>query len=146
MRQYDLYQIEEDVANYYYGRERKFYGLFKEYRTAEGEFKLIVEAQIQFITKKIPILPLHQVLKEGSKLKLPFYNEGNMYWVHKEKNENEYARMELAENKITIWAEGNHELESIFFDLIRKMHNFLAIDLENERYGWLKPWRERKYI
>ncbi|GAA0339009.1 sporulation inhibitor of replication protein SirA [Bacillus carboniphilus] len=146
MRQYDLYRIEEEVASYYYGREQKFYGLFREYSMSEGEFKEIVEGQIQYITKKIPILPMHQLLKEGLKRKDPLQNEGNIYWVHKDGKEKEFARMELAEHKISIWAEGDQDVESIFFDLLRKMDNFLAIDLENERYGWLKPWRERKYI
>ena len=146
MRQYDLYRIEKSVALYYYGRERKFYGLFKEYRDSEGEFRQIVEGQINYITENIPILPLHQLLKEGSKRMQPILNEGNLYWIKINEDREDCAYMELFEKKITIHATGDHEVENIFFEILKKMDNFLAIDLENERYGWLKPWKERKYI
>ena len=34
MRRYDLYIIDDQFINYYYGRERIFYNLFKDYEKA----------------------------------------------------------------------------------------------------------------
>jgi hypothetical protein len=57
------------------------------------------------------------------------------------------ARLEVFQDLITVEAEGSYEAETAFFEVLRKCESsFIAIDLEHERIGWLKPIKERKFV
>ncbi|WML50509.1 sporulation inhibitor of replication protein SirA [Neobacillus sp. PS3-34] len=57
------------------------------------------------------------------------------------------ATMELREDSIIVEGVGSYEAETVFFEVLRKCEaSFLAVDLEKNRFGWLKPIKERKFV
>ncbi|WML49196.1 sporulation inhibitor of replication protein SirA [Neobacillus sp. PS3-34] len=64
MRKYRLYLIEDEFAAHYFGRERMFYQLFRENEYSNGELKTIIEKQINYITKPLPVLRIHQLIQK----------------------------------------------------------------------------------
>jgi len=79
MRRYDLYIIDEQFINYYYGRERIFYNLFKEYNEANPPLKKLLAKQIHYITKSMPTLRLHKQLSEQLSKHKDYYMKDGVY-------------------------------------------------------------------
>jgi hypothetical protein len=146
MRVYQLYLIEDEFANHYFGRERMFFDLFLESETAVGELNIVLQRQIQYITKPIPALRLHQMIHQQlSKLRGYLAQNGSYFVELAGKTSN--ARLTIEDKFLTVAADGSYEAEAIFFEVLRKCEtSFLAIDMENHRYGWLKPIKERKFV
>ncbi|WML27268.1 sporulation inhibitor of replication protein SirA [Neobacillus sp. OS1-33] len=146
MRKYQLYLIEDEFATHYFGRERLFFQLFKEHQKANGELKFITQKQISYITKKVEVLKIHQLIqKQLGKIK-GFKAEHGAYSIELS-GKLSTAKLEVFQDLITIDAQGSYEAETAFFEVLRKCESsFLAIDLEHQRYGWLKPIKERKFI
>ncbi|MFZ7943666.1 sporulation inhibitor of replication protein SirA [Neobacillus sp. 19] len=146
MRKYQLYLIEDEFAAHYFGRERLFFQLFREHQTAAGELKFITQKQISYITKRVEVLKIHQLIqKQLGKIK-GFRADHGAYTISLS-GKLSTARLEVFQDVITVEAEGSYEAETAFFEVLRKCESsFLALDLEHERYGWLKPIKERKYI
>ncbi len=148
MRAYQLYLIEDEFATHYFGREWMFFQLFQEHEYFSGELKTIIGKQIQFITKEIPSFRLHQYIKEQVRLDKDFQMKNDAYYLKIGKNSK--AKLEIFDRSIKLFASGNYEAETTFFEILRKNEaSFLAIDLEHERYGWLKPIKEfssKKYV
>ncbi|MEH7374444.1 MULTISPECIES: sporulation inhibitor of replication protein SirA [Bacillaceae] len=146
MRKYQLYLIEDEFATHYFGRERLFFQLFQEHRKANGEFKFITQKQISYITKKVEVLKIHQLTqKQLGKIK-GFKAEHGAYSIELS-GKLSTAKLEVFQDLITIEAQGSYEAETAFFEVLRKCESsFLALDLEHQRYGWLKPIKERKFI
>jgi Sporulation inhibitor of replication protein SirA len=146
MRCYHIYSISEDIANFFYGRERLFYNLFHEHQYAPSDLKQIIEQQIQYITLPFPLLHLHRMISQRLSKRSDYVSEGNVYWIGRE-DESNRAKLEINKRKLLLYAWGSYDAESIFFEALRQMDGrLLAIDLQNERYGWLKPLKERNYI
>lgn len=145
MRTYLIYLIKDEIAEYFYGNERKFYKLFKTERRAFGQLKQIVQKQIAYITKPLPYLELHQLLSQSVNNK-QIYIKNKVYCTGNVK-ETTGAEMAIEETLIHLHGWGGFESESIFFEILRKFDGrFFAIDVDDERYGWIKPVKERKYI
>ncbi|MEH6906391.1 sporulation inhibitor of replication protein SirA [Neobacillus drentensis] len=146
MRKYQLYLIEDEFATHYFGRERLFFQLFKEHQKANGELKFITQKQISYITKKVEVLKIHQLIqKQLGKIK-GFKAENGAYSIELS-GKLSTAKLEVFQDLITIDAQGSYEAETAFFEVLRKCESsFLALDLEHQRYGWLKPIKERKFI
>ncbi|MBT2730312.1 sporulation inhibitor of replication protein SirA [Bacillus sp. ISL-75] len=146
MRKYQLYLIEDEFATHYFGRERLFFQLFQEHRKANGELKFITQKQISYITKKVEVLKIHQLIqKQLGKIK-GFKAEHGAYSIELS-GKLSTAKLEVFQDLITIEAQGSYEAETAFFEVLRKCEtSFLALDLEHQRYGWLKPIKERKFI
>jgi hypothetical protein len=146
MRVYQLYLIEDEFANHYFGRERMFFDLFFESKNTFGELNLILQKQIQYITKPIPALRIHQMIHQQlSKMKGYLAQNGSYYVELAGKTSN--ARLKIEDKYVTVEADGSYEAEAIFFEVLRKCEtSFLAIDVEHHRYGWLKPIKERKFV
>lgn len=146
VRKYQLYLIEDEFATHYFGRERLFFQLFKEHQKANGELKFITQKQISYITKKVEVLKIHQLIqKQLGKIK-GFKAEHGAYSIELS-GKLSTAKLEVFQDLITIDAQGSYEAETAFFEVLRKCESsFLAIDLEHQRYGWLKPIKERKFI
>ncbi|QIZ07597.1 sporulation inhibitor of replication protein SirA [Priestia megaterium] len=146
MRKYQLYLIEDEFATHYFGRERLFFQLFHEHRKANGELKFITQKQISYITKKVEVLKIHQLIqKQLGKIK-GFKAEHGAYSIELS-GKLSTAKLEVFQDLITIEAQGSYEAETAFFEVLRKCEtSFLALDLEHQRYGWLKPIKERKFI
>jgi hypothetical protein len=146
VRKYQLYLIEDEFATHYFGRERLFFQLFKEHQKANGELKFITQRQISYITKKVEVLKIHQLIqKQLGKIK-GFKAEHGAYSIELS-GKLSTAKVEVFQDLITIDAQGSYEAETAFFEVLRKCESsFLALDLEHQRYGWLKPIKERKFI
>ncbi len=146
VRKYQLYLVEDEFAAHYFGRERIFFQLFHEHHTADGELKFITQKQISYITKRVEVLKIHNLLqKQLGKMK-GFRADHGGYTITLS-GKLSTARLEVFQELITVEAEGSYEAETAFFEVLRKCESsFLAIDLEHERVGWLKPIKERKYV
>ncbi len=150
IRHYRIYLIEDAVVVPYIGREKLLYGLFNDFIQAKGRQKWIVGRQILYITKKMPIQLLRSVLeKELCGNQNISYLNGAYYVRYKGQSSvlKSSAKLTIHNRVLTISSEGGYDAETVFFECIRKIdHSFLAIDIEHERYGWLKPFKERKFI
>lgn len=81
MRTYTLYLIEDEFAFHYFGRERMFYQLFKEYECSIGNLRTILEMQINYITKPIPKLRLQQLIHQKLNKNKDFHIEEGVYYI-----------------------------------------------------------------
>ncbi|KAB7663588.1 sporulation inhibitor of replication protein SirA [Bacillus sp. B1-b2] len=146
MRRYHLYLIKQDIAQHYSGRERMFFQLFSEYmKTADNLQKNIVKKQIEYITLPISKWSMENQLYNALNKNKTFQLEKDIFKI--ENGNLSRAILKIEYNHLVIEAEGYYDAESIFFEVIRKHEpSFLAIDIENERFGWLKPIKERNFI
>jgi Sporulation inhibitor of replication protein SirA len=145
VRTYQLYLIEDEFASHYFGRERMFYQLFQEYSCSKGELKSILSRQIEFITRPIPALRLHQYLTQQLSRKKGASADQGAYVIQNGKNSS--ARLEIYDRCLVIESHGNYDAETVFFEILRKNESsYLAVDMTNRRFGWLKPIKERKFI
>ncbi|MDQ0154993.1 hypothetical protein J2S07_001297 [Robertmurraya andreesenii] len=145
MRTYQIYIIDNEFASHYFGREGMFFQLFQEYDESEGELQTILLKQIYYITNSIPSIRLHQYLQQQLQMTKGFYVSGGLYGIDHGRTSS--ATLEVSERHLTLKAQGSYEAETRFFEILRKnKENYLAIDLRNQRYGWLKPIKERKFV
>lgn len=146
VRTYQLYLIEDEFAAHYFGRERMFFQLFQEHEKANGELKFITKKQINYITKTVEVLKIHQLIqKQLGKIK-GFIAEHGTYSIELS-GKLSTAKLEVFQEYITVVASGSYEAETAFFEVLRKCEtSFLAIDFEHQRFGWLKPIKERKFV
>jgi hypothetical protein len=148
MRTYFIYLIKDEFADYFYGRESKFYNLFSAQwsnKAVKKKQENIIKMQINYITRPLPFFELHKLLLESVQEK-KIMIRGKVYCTGKAKEKNG-AELAIEENRLCLNAWGGFESESVFFEVLRKFDgHFFAIDSENERYGWVKPVKERKYI
>ncbi|KAB2337612.1 sporulation inhibitor of replication protein SirA [Cytobacillus depressus] len=145
MRSYQLYLIEDEFASHYFGREKMFFQLFHEFEHATGALKSILARQIQFITKPIPGLKLHQYINQQMYKNKDFLTNKGVYYI--ETGKKSRARLEIKDQCLILESNGNYDAEASFFEILRKSEaSFLAIDINHHRYGWLKPIKERKLV
>lgn len=145
LRTYQLYIIDDEFASHYFGREYMFFKLFKEFEQSFGELKTILAKQIAFITRPIPSIRLHQYIQQQMQRYKGFQIEQGVYSI--EYGRNSSAKLYVYDRYILIESYGSYEAETCFFEILRKNEaSFLAIDLENNHYGWLKPIKERKFV
>jgi len=145
MRTYQLYLIDEEFASHYFGKERMFYQLFKEYGEAFGELKYIIKKQIDFITKPINSFRIQHFLNQNLQKNKSYYSKKGVYYL--EMGKKSFAELEIKDHYMVLKASGHYDAETAFFEVLRKAEtSFLAIDLENRHCGWLKPIKERKFI
>src|SRR5690606_12377963 len=86
MRVYLIYLIEDEFAEYFYGRENKFVELFIAQSKEKGALQTVVQKQIQYITKPLPYLELHKHLSHFVQRK-EFYIKGKVYCVRTNSDE-----------------------------------------------------------
>jgi hypothetical protein len=146
MRSYQLYLIEDEFASHYFGRERMFYQLFLEYSRANSDLKTIISKQVDFVTKPIPVLRIHQLLHQQLSKVKGFKVEDGKY-IFENKNSLTSATLKVHDRWLELESHGQVDAETVFFEILRKCEtSFLAIDLASNKYGWLKPIKERKYV
>lgn len=146
MRNYQLYLIEDEFAAHYFGKERMFFQLFQEHEQSTGEFKDITQKQINYITKRMQVLKIHQMIQKQLG-KVRGFTEDHGTYMMELSGKLSSAYLRVFENKLEVKAKGTLEAETVFFEVLRKSEaSFLAIDLEHFRFGWLKPYKERKLI
>jgi hypothetical protein len=146
VRNYQLYLIEDEFAAHYFGRERMFLRLFQEREKAAGELEFIINKQISYITKKVEVLKIHQLLQKQLGKTKGFKAENGAYTIELS-GKLSTAKLQVYQDLITVSAQGSFEAETAFFEVLRKCESsFLALDLEHQQAGWLKPIKERKFI
>ena len=145
MRTYFIYLIKDEFADYFYGRESRFYQLFSGSHHSDGELKDIINRQINYITEPLPYLDLHKLFSQSVHSQ-HIYIKGKVYCTGLAK-ESDGAELAIEEDWLQLNAWGGFESETIFFEILRRFKgHFFAVDIDNERYGWIKPVKERKYI
>ena len=146
VRKYQLYLIKDEFAAHYFGRERMFFKLFQEHDKAEGELKFITKRQIKYITKSLEVLKIHQLIQKQLGKKKGFRAESGTYSMEIS-GRLSVAKLQVFQDFIYVEATGSYEAETVFFEVLRKCEaSFLALDMEHQRFGWLKPIKERKYV
>jgi hypothetical protein len=147
VRHYYIYLIEEEFASHYFGRESKIYHLFQDFHwtTVRSNHVDTLEKQINYITKPIPKLFIDQLLSSHLANRMDYQKVHNIHKVELKKNIGN-ATMIIKDRYIELSSNGSYEAETIFFEVLRKFDPcFLAMDLQDERYGWLNPIKERNF-
>lgn len=143
MRTYTIYHIKEEFADFFYGREQRFYELFSNAQKATI-YKEISKKQVKYVTKPLP----QQILKEHfaqAVANKKIYQKNDKYYALT-KNHTE-TELKMGLNVLKIQANGGLDAESIFFDILRNFSgHLLAVDFENKRYGWIKPVKNRRIV
>jgi hypothetical protein len=145
LREYKIYLIREPLSIEFYGREHKIYHLVSEYINSSIELKKIIEKQLQYITEPIPLFELHTFIRKSNPYQVYFHEETGEYLLELADGGN--AQLKICPQELILNANGTLETETIFFEILRKFRStFLAVDVKDERYGWLKPIAFQKYI
>jgi hypothetical protein len=146
MKSYRLYWIENEIADYFYGRERSFFNLFREGGSARGPLEEVVKLQILYITRSIPFLPFNRAISQALAPKREYMQNNNHFYIESSCGKNT-AMIRLLDRYIEVELQGHSDWEAYIFEVLRKLDGrLLAIDVENEQYGWLKPIKVRKFI
>ncbi|WP_449540107.1 sporulation inhibitor of replication protein SirA [Ferdinandcohnia sp. Marseille-Q9671] len=147
MREYYIYLIEEEFATHYFGRESLIYHLFLEYNHSNQEKKEVLYKQIEFITRAIPTFRIQKKI-ESSLAHYSVYKQYHTNIHTLEWNEfNSYAKLTITSEYIHLQSTGSYEAETAFFEILRKYDRcFLAMDFKSNKYGWLNPIKERKFV
>ncbi|MEK5267743.1 MULTISPECIES: sporulation inhibitor of replication protein SirA [unclassified Heyndrickxia] len=145
MRSYSIYLIKEEFAQYYYGRERMFFNLFHQYAHVSGSLKNVLSRQIHYITKQIPLLPVHHVLQPLFSDTINMTKTGACQLLSKK--EEQVLEVTIEERMLRLNVSGSYDTETAVFEILRNFKgNLLAIDYDHKRYGWIKPVKERKFV
>ena len=92
------------------------------------------------------VLKIHQMIQKQLG-KVRGFTEDHGTYMMELSGKLSSAYLRVFENKLEVKANGTLEAETVFFEVLRKSEaSFLAIDLEHFRFGWLKPYKERKLI
>lgn len=148
MRHYYIYLIEEEFASHYFGRESKIYHLFQDFHWTTGRNNQIatLEKQINYITKPIPTLFIHQLIASHLSSREDYQNLKHIHRIELKANRGN-ATLIVKDRYLELSSDGSYEAETIFFEVLRKFDPcFLAMDLQNKRYGWLNPIKERNFV
>ncbi|WP_100373049.1 sporulation inhibitor of replication protein SirA [Bacillus sp. FJAT-45037] len=146
MRHYQLYLLEEDVAQYYYGQESKLFHLFLERTKATAEQRMIIDAQIEYISKPMPGLLLQQKMITSFS-HLPIYRVHKHIHLLEIEHPESCAELLLQKQSITLTSTGEIEAETMFFEVLRKIDPyFFAVNTQSHRFGWLNPIKQVKYV
>jgi hypothetical protein len=146
VRKYKIYLLENDIASLYFGKESKLYHLFLEYERATEMKRSVIQKQIHYISKPIPSLHIRKLLNNTLNSRTDYRTEREGH-VLKIVSPPSQARLVINESHILLQAEGSFEAETIFFEVLRKYDPcFLAMDFQLDRYGWLNPIKQRKFV
>lgn len=146
MRTYQIYLIEDEFAQHFFGRERLFFNLFMEYIQTTGSLRRILHRQIEYVTKTIPKQQLESTIKQQMQKKKNLRFQNGEYYLDNT-NDSSRAILLIHDDFLVVKSEGNYVAETTFFECIRKCGaSFLALDFDHEQFGWLKPIKERKFV
>lgn len=146
MRRYKIFLIEEEFASHYFGRETIIYRLFLEFEKTKKVEKEIIKKQIEYVTKPLPSLRIHQLLETTLTNDHRYKRIQNSHIIKIEER-NVKATLTVLDRYLLLESNGSFEAEAVFFEILRKYDSrFLAMEFESDRYGWLNPKKERKFI
>ncbi|MBP3039846.1 sporulation inhibitor of replication protein SirA, partial [Bacillaceae bacterium Marseille-Q3522] len=91
------------------------------------------------------LVKLHQYIGHFLNKRKGFFFDKNTYSF--ENGKNLFAQLSIEERRLILKTKGNFESETVFFEILRKSEpSFLAVAINEERYGWLKPIKERNFV
>ncbi|GAF15259.1 YoxF protein [Bacillus sp. JCM 19046] len=142
MRYYELYLVTDDVATSYSGKESKLFQLFEERDRASRDQRLVYDRQIDYITK---ILPEEMLKTVFDRTKTARDEEG--YVIHSPVVDVNSCTVEIQQRKICLKAQGDLSAETDVFDLLKSVDShFFAVNVEDRRFGWLKPYERQSVL
>ncbi|TLS37427.1 sporulation inhibitor of replication protein SirA [Pseudalkalibacillus caeni] len=147
MRHYVIYLVKKDIACDYVGKEPTLYQLFCDEKKHSGSPKQhLLTRQIEYITNPIPIQLIEKAIsKELGDFRSYEYRRGGHSLCIKQSKSN--ATLFVNKRYINLYANGNYEAETIFFEVLRKIEaSFLAVNFQSEQFGWLNPIKQEKMV
>ncbi|ASS91316.1 MAG: DUF2522 domain-containing protein [Bacillaceae bacterium] len=148
MRHFYLYLIKKEFAEHFYHRESKIFQLYQEFfwtRKTHPIFEQL-ERQVNYISRAIPISEIDLLLQSFLSHRNHYQKVSSIHAIQME-NQKGQATMVLKERYIEMICTGSFDGELLFFDILGKFDPyFFAMDFTNERYGWLSPIKERKFV
>lgn len=142
MRYYELYLVTDDVASLYSGKESKLFQLFQEREQAPMDQRSVYDRQIDYITETLPEEALKTVFTQQHVLK-----EKEAYVIHSPVVDVNCCTVEIQQRKICLKAQGDLSAETDVFDLLKSIDShFFAVNVEDRRFGWLKPYERQSVL
>ena len=140
MRYYEIYNINSDVAEHYFGRDEKLFQLFVEMKTtSDRKLQLILNKQIDYITERISSIEVHECIKRHLINDTHKY-EHKLWSGNKIYDSKGFVNLYCYPNRIFLEASGSVDQETWIFEALRSMDSyFLAVDCQDYCSGWLKP-------
>ncbi|WP_078427007.1 sporulation inhibitor of replication protein SirA [Alkalihalobacterium alkalinitrilicum] len=146
MRKYDIYLINGDVSQHYFGQESKLFHLFLDEIRAADENKAIIKKQIKYISNPIPVVELQHRLLSSFKHRTDYFFFDHTHRLQISEPFSK-AQMFIFPDYIHLVSEGSYEAETMFFEVMRKLSpSFFALDVSTYRYGWLNPIKQVKLV
>lgn len=148
MGNYKLFIFDEEVARKYYSQESKLFYLFVEHDKATGTQKEIINKQIEYITKPVPVLRLQQKLKKSLRHAKGYEYTEDKHIINLFENGSR-GELVLGKEVVHLFSTGEEfdEVETMFFEVLRKCEpTFFAVSLDRHRYGWLKPLKQDIFL
>ncbi|GAF23515.1 MULTISPECIES: sporulation inhibitor of replication protein SirA [Shouchella] len=142
MRYYELFNVTEDVASSYLGKEMKLFQLFEEREQARKHTQPIYDRQINYITTSMPEEEIKQIFLSRYK-----EEDANRFVAASDENPKNHCALMLDAKKICLQAEGDLQAETDVFDLLREVNGFFfAVNVNDRRFGWLKPYEKQSVL
>ncbi|HET7629156.1 MAG TPA: sporulation inhibitor of replication protein SirA [Bacillales bacterium] len=147
MRHYDIFLIEDEVAETFFGEESKLFQLFCEAETNKSSvYHELLKKQVAYVTKPLNTNAVEQVIEREMRYRIGYYKVPG-YHLLKAPAGNSRAELTFFQQRIHLDSQGSIECETAFFEVLRRCERcFWAVDYRNRRYGWLKPIKQRRYI
>lgn len=147
VRHYNIYLIENDVAQVYFSKELQILQLFLEAERCTSPKHLeILQKQIDYITRPIPVTRIEHDLNKTLGERSDYNTSSYAYTldlVDKQSNAELYLNKHCIMNK----ASGDFEAETMFFEILRNIDPcFLAMEFHKHRCGWLNPIKPNYFI
>ncbi|TSB45170.1 sporulation inhibitor of replication protein SirA [Alkalicoccobacillus porphyridii] len=142
MRSYQLYLLEEDIVQRYYGQEIKLFNLFCERFQANLALKPLLTKQVEFITKPLPVKHLTKILsKEDHYLNSDQINISTFRMAHPPSES--WIDVKLRDHYLLVTAFGKMEVETRLFERLKELDShFFAVNVGQHRFGWLGPLKK----
>lgn len=138
MRHYDIYLLEDDVAREYRVKEQLLFRLFCEaVKETDPDRSRILQKQIAYITHPIPAEHIGRILRQNPRVQ----KRGDELFI--QHRDDGFVRLRLGHDRIIMYASGNKGAETFVFETLRRIHpHFLAVDYQDLRSAWLRPFRK----
>ncbi|HET7616628.1 MAG TPA: sporulation inhibitor of replication protein SirA, partial [Bacillales bacterium] len=119
MRHYQIFLIEDEVAETFFGDESKLFHLFVEAETtASPVYYKMIKKQIDYITKPMNSIAMESHIENVLRYRNGYYMYPG-YHLLKSAGGNSRAELTFAEDRMYIKSSGSIECETTFFEVLR---------------------------
>ena len=109
------------------------------------ELRKIVDKQVNYIIQEIPEVKIQQLMENAVATNTITKLSSTHFRI--ETNLSQYAEMEIKFPFIRIITDQCNHLEWAFFNLLRSFNGrLLAVNLEEEHVGWIKPLKIKAFV